>query len=145
MTTEHPADHPATPTLLLRREVAALRARETRRVFDAAVSVGVLGGERDSFVARAADRELLDAALRVDVVCGLLEDADPAWRTAWLTRAGEVDPHDMDVAWASAARRAFAIQDRPLQAFYVITRYGWRDVVSGEQRSWKRLRTRTTS
>ena len=134
------ADDPTTQALLLRREVAALRARETRRVFDAAVSVGVLGGERDSFVARAADRELLDAALQVDVLCGLLEGADPAWRTAWLTRAGEVDPHDVDVAWLSAARRAFAIQDRPLEAFYVITRYGWRDAVSGEQRTWKRLR-----
>ena len=50
--------------VLLRREVGRFRARESRRVFDASVHVGVLDGPRDSFTVRAADLPVVDAALR---------------------------------------------------------------------------------
>ncbi len=133
-------DTPAKVAAQLRLEVAALRRRESRRVFDAAVSVGQLGGVRDSFVVRAADLGVVDAGLQVDLLCTLLESADPGWCAAWLTRAGEIDLHDVDVAWMSAARRAFAIHERELVGFYVITRHGWRDMSTGQQRVWKRLR-----
>ena len=41
---------------------------------------------------------------------------------------------------AGAARRAFALHDRPLDGCYVITRYGWLDLDTGRSRTWKRLR-----
>jgi hypothetical protein len=104
------------------------------------VYVGRLGGARDAFVVRTMDLPAVDAGLRVDVIASLLEHADPAWRSAWLARPGMPEPHDVDLAWFSAARSAFAIHGRPLEGFYVLTRYGWRDVVTGESRTWKRLR-----
>jgi len=114
----------ADAALLLRREVGQLRQRETRRVFDLAVYVGTLGGPRDSFVVRARDLPAMDQGLRADVVSELLEGSIEDRRTAWIVRL----------------RVAFAMHGRPLDAFYAITRYGWRDVCSGRSRTWKRLR-----
>jgi hypothetical protein len=128
------------PAALLRREVGLLRQRETRRVFDPAVYVGSLDGERDSVVLPARDRPVLDTGLRTDLVGGLLESTGPEHRTAWLVRPGRPELHDDDLAWLAAARAAFAIHERPLDAFYAVTRYGWLDPVSGECRAWKRLR-----
>ena len=131
---------PVDARLLLRREVGELRARETRRVFDLAVYVGTLGGARDSFVVRTRDLPVLDHGVRVDVVSALLEDAAPEHSTAWVVRPGVPEPHDADLQWLAAARSAFAVHERPLRALYAITRYGWRDVSTGESRTWKRLR-----
>jgi hypothetical protein len=126
--------------LALREEVGRLRARESRRVFDAIVQVGALGGTRDGFVVRAQDLPVVDVALRTDVLSSLVEQASPAWCTAWLVRSGTPELHDQDLHWWAAARTAFGIHARPLDGFYVITRYGWRDVASEETRVWKRLR-----
>ena len=126
--------------VLLRREVGRFRARESRRVFDASVHVGVLDGPRDSFTVRAADLPVVDAALRTDVVSALLDGAPGDWRTAWLARTGVPDLHDLDLAWLAAARTAFGMHGRPLEAFYAVTRTGWLDVLTGESRVWKRLR-----
>ena len=52
----------------------------------------------------------------------------------------EEEQHDADLAWAGAARRAFALHGRPLEGCYVITRYGWLDLDTGRSRTWKRLR-----
>jgi hypothetical protein len=130
----------ADAALLLRREVGLLRQRETRRVFDLAVYVGTLGGARDSFVVRARDLPAMDPGLRADVISELLEQTAPELRTAWVVRPGHPEPHDADLHWLAAARAAFAMHGRPLEAFYVITRYGWRDVCTGRTRTWKRLR-----
>lgn len=124
----------------LRLEVERFRERESRRVFDVAVQVGDLGGSRDSFVVRAQDLPALDAALRVDVVGSLLGGGDPGWHRAWVLRPGTPEPHDVDLEWYAAARGAFAIHGRSLDGFYVLTRSGWRDVLTGESRTWKRLR-----
>ena len=138
--------HPATPSpaldarVLLRREVGRFRARESRRVFDASVYVGVLDGPRDSFTVRAADLPVVDAALRTDVVAALLDDSPDDWRTAWLVRPGVPEVHDLDLAWLGAAGTAFGMHGRPLEAFYTVTRTGWLDVLTGERRVWKRLR-----
>jgi hypothetical protein len=128
------------PVPLLRREVGMFRARESRRVFDAAINVGLIGGPRDSFVVRAQDLPALDAALRVDVVSALIEETGHEWRSAWLCRAGGMEVHDADFDWLRAATWAFATHGRTLDGFYVLTRTGWRDVRTGEQRIWKRLR-----
>jgi hypothetical protein len=125
---------------LLRLEVGRFRQRESRRVFDLTVQVGTLGGSRDSFVVRAQDLPALDAGLRVDVVSSLLDGGDPDWRTAWILRPGQPEPHDLDLQWYAAARSAFAIHARSLDGFFVLTRSGWRDVLTGDSRTWRRLR-----
>jgi hypothetical protein len=136
-----PRTDPAADTaLLLRREVGLLRQRETRRVFDLAVYVGTLGGPRDSFVVRARDLPVMDAGLRADVVGELVEQTSDEQRHAWVVRPGHPEQHDADLHWLAATRAAFATHGRPLEAFYAITRYGWRDVCTGRTRTWKRLR-----
>jgi len=126
--------------LLLRREVGRFRARESRRVFDLAVHVGQLGGDRDSVTVAARDLPALDAGLRCDLVARLLEDTDPAWAQAWLTRPGTVEENDLDYLWLSACRAAFATFGRELASFHALTRSGWRDVLTGDTRTWVRLR-----
>jgi hypothetical protein len=126
--------------LLLRREVGRFRERESRRVFDPAVHVGTLGGSRDSFTVAARDLPALDAGLRTDVLVALLGDGDPDWGDVWLTRPGGTEEHDADLAWLAAARAAFAVHGRELRSFHALTRAGWRDVLTGETRTWVRLR-----
>lgn len=118
---------------LLHSEVSRLRARETRRVFDPAVHVGVLGGGSAGVVLRAQDLPVLDAGLRTDVLLRLLEDSPDPWRTMWLLRAGSPDPHDADLAWLAAARSAFGSHGRRLEGCFVVTRQGWRDVLTDGQ------------
>ena len=117
-----------------------LRERESRRVFDVTVNVGIVAGERDSFVVRAQDLPAVDAALRIDVVSSLVAQTPPEAVRAWVTRAGEPHPHDLDLEWLSAATVAFGIHGRHLAGFYALTRSGWLDVRTGERRAWKRLR-----
>ena len=125
---------------MLREEVGRLRQRETRRRFDACLHVGELGGERTGFVIAARDLPVMDVQLRVDVAAGLLQDASPRWRTAWLVRPGTPEQHDVDLRWFSAVRTAFAMHARPLDGCYVVTRSGWRDLLTGDSRTWVRLR-----
>ena len=125
---------------MLRREVGLLRQRESRRVFDTCVNVGILGGPRAGFVVPACDLPAVDVALRTDVVAALLEETPTDWRTMWLARAGTPELHDLDLQWLAAARTAFGMVDRPLDACYAVTRAGWLDVLTGEQRVWVRLR-----
>ena len=128
------------PEALLRLEVGHLRRRETRRSFDSAVYVGTLGGQRDSFTLPLRDAPAVDAGVRTDVVATLLARTSLELRTLWLVRPGTPEMLDTDVAWAGAARRAFALHDRPLDGCHVITRYGWLDLDTGRSRTWKRLR-----
>jgi hypothetical protein len=127
-------------TGLLRTEVGLLRQRETRRVFDTAVHVGTLGGAHDSWVARRGDVPVVDLALRTDVVSAMLERTSDLGDMVWLTRAGGPEPYEEDLAWLSAATTAFAQHGRSVGACYAVTRYGWRDVRTGESRTWRRLR-----
>lgn len=130
-------------TGLLRVEVGLLRQRETRRVFDTAVHVGTLGGAHDTWVARRRDMPVVDNALRTDVLSALLERTDGLADTVWITRRGRPEAYDEDLAWLAAATTAYAQHDRAVGACYAVTRYGWRDVRSGESRTWQRLRLRT--
>lgn len=128
------------PLPLLRREVGQLRQRETRRIFDQAVYVGTLGGSRESWVLPARDVPAVDHGVRTDVVSTLLESAATECAAAWLVRPGTPEAHDADLHWLAAADAAFAIHGLRLETFHAITRYGWRDVRTGESRHWKRLR-----
>lgn len=125
---------------LLRTQVGLLRRRESRRVFDTTVHVGVLGGEHDSFVVRARDLPVVDRAVRIDVLGCLLGHTDAPASTLWLTRAGLPEPYDEEVGWLAAAGTAFPMHGRTLDGCFVVTRFGWRDVLTGQSRTWKRLR-----
>lgn len=124
----------------LRAEVALLRRRETRRVFDTTVYVGTPGGDRDSVVIPARDVPVVDRAVRTDLVSALLERTAAEHTTTWLTRAGHPDDHEQDRDWLRAAHTAFGMHGRVLTGCYAVTRYGWRDVVTGKSRVWRRLR-----
>jgi hypothetical protein len=124
----------------LRLEVGRFRARESRRVFDLSLQVGELGGGRYGVTVPSRDLAGFDASLRTDVAAGLVQRCPEDWGTAWLVRPGTPEQHDLDLQWLAATRTAFGIHGRTLEAFYALTRSGWRDVVSGETRVWKRLR-----
>jgi hypothetical protein len=137
----HPTSaHDARRRRLLRQEVGRLRARESRRTFDASVHVGVLCGERTGFVLRAKDLPVLDAALLREVASRLVEESPDTWRTAWLVRPGTTDAHDLDLQWLAAVTAGFGSHGRPLDGCFVLTRSGWRDVRTDEARTWVRLR-----
>lgn len=133
-----PAPLDAATQEALRRLVFELRRSTRARVFPPMIHVGVPGG--DVFVAPASD---LDHALRTDLVLTLLamhrEEALPA---VWLTRVGQPGGHDLDAAWGSAARAGFAESGVPLPWFAVVTKQGWARPLTGESRSWQRLRLR---
>jgi hypothetical protein len=127
-------------TALLRAEVGRLRAHESRRRFDTVVHVGFLGGSPVTCPVPSAD-PVLDMGTRTDVVAALLVNAPATRQTCvWLTRAGEPQLQDEDLAWLSAARAAFGAVGCRLGGFWTVTRTGWLDVRSGEGRTWKRLR-----
>lgn len=133
-----PAPLDAATQSALRRLVFELRRSTRVRVFSPVVHVGVPGGE--VFVAPA---DGLDHALRTDLVLTLLamhhEDARPS---VWLTRVGEPGGHDLDAGWEAAARAAFGESGAPLPWFAVVTKQGWVRPVTGETRTWQRLRLR---
>lgn len=96
-------------------------------------------------------REHTDHALRADVVAAMLGavlgarrggegPASPPW--VWLARAGDLAPHDLDVAWLAAARTAYAEAGTDL-TMVVVTRRGWRDPRTGVGQTWVRLRAPT--
>lgn len=100
-----------------------------RQLFPADLSVG----DPDDRCAcyQINPHEILDAALRVDVVAALLlrvrpspvkRAADPA--PVWLTRPGTPAPHDLDAAWLAASRAAYAEAGLDL-TMSVITPHGW--------------------
>ena len=132
----------ATTASLLRLEVGNLRSRETRRRFDTVVHVGTLDGDRRTCTVPLADSGVLDPGTRTDVVSWLLEEepGSTAPASVWLTRAGDPQLQDEDLAWLSAAGRAFGALGRRLDGFWSVTRTGWLDVRTGEGRTWKRLR-----
>ncbi len=144
----------------LRLEVGWLRRAEWRRVFAPRLHLGVPGSplslSSDALAPLSGapwpPPRWLDAGARADV-CDRMVSAWQAQEPAtphrslplgtvscWYTRPGTPDLHDEDPAWFAAARWAFAAHDLPLRGFWVVTRYGWHDPVTGELRRWKRLR-----
>ncbi|WP_435741458.1 hypothetical protein [Nocardioides sp. SYSU DS0663] len=128
---------------LLRRAVLEHALAERRRVHPPVLHVGVPGGPERLLAVRPEDRT--DHGLRTDVVAALLaavRRAEPARAPlVWLTRPGPLDLQDVDVQWAAAARAAFAEAGVPL-VLVVANRKGWRDPLTGTERTWQRLRRR---
>lgn len=85
---------------------------------------------------------LPDAGLRADVVLTLLRGAPGSRPHLWLTRPGELSPHDDDLRWLGPAQWAASALGLPV-GLVVVTRRGWFDPVSGVRREWRRLRRRS--
>jgi hypothetical protein len=124
----------------LRRAVFGLRCSERRRVFPAQVHVGDPDGERSTYT---DDGDLLDDALRTDIVAAMLRQQPEARPSAvWISRVGVPEPHDLDLAWTRPCLAAFAEADETATWFAVITKRGWYTPLNGESATWQRLRMR---
>lgn len=128
--------------LALRAAAVELVERERRRRFPATVHAGVPGRS----LRHVDDPPVADAGLRADVALTLLRTALSTTDRPmlWLTRPGELSPHDDDLRWlgpSAWAGRALGLD----VGLVVVTRRGWFDPVSGVCREWHRLRRRPSA
>lgn len=127
---------PAAMTLQMRR----LSARSgRRRRFETQVCIGEPDGEMCEIATAGLRR--LDVGQATDLVIRALESVDCDDPLVWIRRPGELEALDSDWAWCAAARMAFAVDDRRLRFFHVVTRHGWHDLLGGARTEWKRVRT----
>ena len=127
---------PRATALLLREAVRRHAHGERRRRVAPLVHVGRPGVREHSI---AAPVHGTDHALRTDLMAALLARSPGPEPLVWLTRPGELQTHDVDVAWLAAAAAAGAEADRDL-AWVVVTRRGWWDPRSDLRREWQRIR-----
>ncbi len=116
---------------------AFVRDAGRRRSLSTTCHLGLPGGDRVSI----PHDEAHDLSLRTDLVVRALDgllSTDGA--CAWVTRGGSAGTVDADAEWFAASRAGFAGHGLRLPAFLVLHRYGWVDLVSGEQRRWLRVR-----
>lgn len=129
----------------LRLRVTAFRAATPRRIFPPALHIGALPlGTLHVHCELDPDLMIADPGLRTDLAAQMVHDATaltprPA---AWLTRVGAPEPHDLDVAWLPAVRRAFAELDVEPTCIVVVTKLGWYDPVHDDGARWERPRIR---
>lgn len=137
-------DHPEDLSRRLRAElVAFVNACGVRRVVPPVFHIGVPGGRRGRDQVGVAEAREFDSGLRADLVDRCLDCFDPGEPVLlpWLTRSGDLVAHDVDHAWAAAAREAFGRHGRAFPGFWVITRSGWMDLATSvvtEQRIRRR-------
>jgi hypothetical protein len=144
----HPAKHETDAIARwLRRRVARLRAETRRRMFPTCVEVldadsvvrSPYQGCADAWV---GDSRPPDRGLRVDLLCRLWGARTTA--VVVIVRPGRHEVRtDEDAEWFGAAVQAAAILDATLAAFVVVSRWGWRDLISDSHREWRRLRIRS--
>ncbi len=127
-------DHEAALRMEVRRFVTHCG---TARKLPTLVHVGVLAGDR---VTLPADPSY-DAGLRADLLTRALDRAESGESASvWLTRGGQLTVGDADLAWFAAARAAFGRYGVDQPTVHVVTRYGWLDLLTGECRTWRRVR-----
>ena len=125
----------------LRDAVHALRSGTRRRLFAPVLHVGALGGPEVTYDAG----DTPDLGLRAEIAAALLSRALVVVPRpeAWLTRVGTPGPHDVDLAWLPAVRRAFAEAGLTPRCVAVVTKNGWYDPVLDQTVVWDRLRIRS--
>ena len=126
---------------VLRAATLELVEGEPRRRFPTTLHAGAPGRS----ARHVEDPPVADAGLRADVVLSLLRrsQATSPRPCLWLTRPGELSPHDDDLRWLGPATWACTALGLPV-GLVVVTRRGWFDPVTGVRREWRRLRRRTT-
>lgn len=122
---------------VLRAATLELIEGESRRRFPTAFHAGEPGRS----VRHVEDPPIADAGLRADVALSLLRRGAALTPRPylWLTRPGELSPHDDDLRWLGPTTWAGASLGTPV-ALVVVTRRGWFDPVSDVRREWRRLR-----
>ncbi len=116
---------------------AFVRDAGRRRSLSTTCHLGLPGGDRVSI----PHDEAHDLSLRTDLVVRALDGLlSTEGACAWVTRGGSAGTVDADAEWFAASRAGFAGHGLRLPAFLVLHRYGWVDLVSGEQRRWLRVR-----
>ena len=128
-----------------RHEVATFRTRDRRRLFPMHVHVGIPDGDRRRVEVPWPVPASYDVGVRLDLADALVEALLAEWASGvaawgWLTRPGAPSLHDCDLAWLAAVRHAFEAHELALAGFRAVTRSGWLDVVTGDSRTWARLR-----
>ncbi len=127
---------------LLRRLVLEHKATERRHRFSPVLHLGWPGRqELGRVVDPAPPYEVLDDALRSDLLSAMLRRAPDGPVMAWLTRPADIEVQDVDLAWLRAVTTVLGETGR-LLPYVVVTRTGWRDPLTGVGRSWRRLRER---
>ena len=116
----------------LRREVWACSAGASPRA--ARLSVGHLGADRaDAVASRRPDGQLC-----IDISVVVLEHSSLD-STAVSPGPGVSECHDLfDKPWLAGTRISAWILARYFFLFFVITRSGWLDPVTGDSRTWRR-------
>lgn len=124
---------------LLRQAVVDHVRAERRRVFAPVLHVGVPGVRSSRFEVETGTA--LDHALRTDVVEAMLRPAvaKGVVPLVWLTRRGDLTPHDVDNDWTAAVGQAGGELGVAL-GLVVVTRHSWHDPRTGVRRTWKRIR-----
>ena len=124
---------------LLRRAVLDHAQTEHRKDFIPVLHVGVPGIRSRRFEIATP----LDHALRTDVVEAMLRPAvdKGVVPLLWLTRRGDLAPHDVDRAWSSAVHAGGAELGLAV-GLVIVTRRSWHDPRTGVCRTWKRIRSR---
>ena len=137
----------------LRARVAELRATTQRRNFPGTVEL-VSPAAPARTVPLAAWRygtEPSDHGLRVDVLVRLLTDCrsrrdtgsrDTGPLSLVHVRPGHHEPADIDLGWAAASTVAGAVAGVEIATVVTLSRWGWYDLRTGQQRTWVRLRAR---
>jgi hypothetical protein len=129
--------------------------RHTHRVLRAATLELVEGESRHRFptvlhagqpghaARHVEDPPVADAGLRADLAVALLRQAAVLTPRPflWLTRPGELSPHDDDLRWLGPTSWAGAALGSSVR-LVVVTRRGWFDPVTDVRREWRRLRRR---
>lgn len=122
---------------------AFVRAAGTRRALPLTAYVGVPGSARTPLVHDPGHDAVLRADLVERVVDGLPDrTVDLARACAWVTRPGDLSLDTRDHDWLVAARAGFGRHDLELPAFFVVSRNGWHEALSGRTRTWQRVRPR---
>jgi hypothetical protein len=121
-------------TAIMRRFVAETGRR---RLVPTTVHVGVPLGECRSL----PDAAWYDAGTRAALVARALEGiAAPGPWCLWLSRSGDLETDDRDLAWLAAARDGFGAHGLVPRAVFVVTRRGWADLGTGARHHWSRVR-----
>jgi hypothetical protein len=115
---------------------AHVRAAGTRRALPTVLHLGHPGAAE----VQVPEQEWYDAGVRADLVARALEGLDDPAPLAWLTRSGELEAGDVDLAWCAAVRSGYARHGIALAGFFLVTRRGWADLITGERHEWRRVR-----
>jgi hypothetical protein len=122
-----------------RAAVLDLARSEVRRRHPTLLRVGDPCGAVDA----VAEDPAWDHALRTDLLTALLWRRRALDPLVWLTRTGSLAWQDVDQRWYAAFLASREEAEVGAQLL-VVTRHGWHDPATGQTRTWRRIRDRSS-